>query len=701
MIRRKERLEKSYANWDGGGRDGAYDVFRSLPEPTYYELIKAEEETVASCVRLITNKVCDVELRLYTTGREEGRSLKNVSPLSKKRITAQRGISPLLRKHLNFDEVTNHSLLDLLAAPNEHHSYTDLVRIVQRCLEVTGNAFVFISFENGMPVGLYPLPVQNVRLLRSNKTGATLGYEFQYGTEKAEFSVDEIIHFVADQDLLDIYGLGISPLRMVWQKVQLGRKDTSYWEYILTNAGRPDVVITPKDDSQSFQRDQKERIVKDFVQAFRGGMAGYPLVIDGSMSITPLTYAPKDMASFELSRQLKTLIANAFGVPMTLLEMADSNRASATAGNISFTSHTIKPRVTSLVSKLNRCLVPYFGHDLFLAPDDFIPEDKEFALQEDTALFDRQSLTINELREKRGYDPLPGGDKVVTPQAPSFLALPTQAPETPTEAKAADDPPEEPETPAKLVDALKGIFARQAEATIEALKDFDLNNLKGKPVLTAAQKMVPHYEWKVRPEDDFLDLSHWTEEMARELNPVLEPLVTEAAQQMTTRLRLSPSIGKVVQPRAREACEKLTLQFCKATNTTTSLLLSDALQKLREELGDAIEAGEVRQQITKRVQSVFEDASAYRAERIAATESFRARNVATHIVATESGVVKKKYLIVASNGCEQCKAIARKGAIEVDTPFAKVNDGPYGEPQTPPIHVLCRCQTGYDVDSEG
>lgn len=713
-LRKKE--DKAYngaygdvwRNVSGGTPFGTYDVFNSQRNPSDPELIRAEEETVAACVRTIVHKMGSIEPLLFTTATEPSleRSLKSVGNVTRKWVIKNGRISRLIRKaKLHLDEVVDHDLLDLLHNPNPYHTYEDLVKIVGRYVEVTGNGFVWIQFDEvtKVPVALYPLPVTQVALKKDDKNH-TVGYEFRTPDgDPVHMSLDEVIHFTSDVDLTDIYGRGISPLRMVWQKVQLGRKDASYWEALFTNMGRPDIVISAKTDDVTLTPSQKERIIRDFVQAFRGGANGLPLFLDGPFDFKPLVYAPKDMASFELIRAIKQAISNQYGVPLTIFETPDSTYSSASAGYIFFIENTITPRVNSFFSKLNKHLTPYFGTNLFLCPEDYSPRDRAFELNEDTALFDRQALTVNEFREKRGYAPLPDGDKVGNPAGTPYGGI-NMALQTPIVEKAeatteeVEPVTEQPDDDQGLAAALKDIFKRQKEATLEAVQTLEFKSLHGKSVLTKADWQHPHYVWKAIPEDTIIDLREWDQEMKDILSPIIEAIAATSGEQTANKLKLTPTIGRVVQPKIRESAQALTLEFCKTTNETTSMILSDALHKLREEIGEGVHQGEVRQAIAKRVSDVFEHSEGIRAERIAATESLRARHDASLTVARESGIVKGKRVLPASNACKLCQGVARKGFVPLDQPLADFGNGPYDKPQTTPLHPFCRCGTVYEVE---
>lgn len=144
----------------------------------------------------------------------------------------------------------------------------------------------------------------------------------------------------------------------------------------------------------------------------------------------------------------------------------------------------------------------------------------------------------------------------------------------------------------------------------------------------------------------------------------------------------------------REQIYQLALAFCEETNATTSLALDDALFLLRDELAKSIvETGESGFYLRKRVESVFDQAETWRAERIARTEAIRAHHAAQLEAAHNSGVVIGWEWLVSSDACPLCHEIANKvGRVRLGENFAVIGDHPiYKHIPFPPAHPHCGC----------
>lgn len=224
--------------------------------------------------------------------------------------------------------------------------------------------------------------------------------------------------------------------------------------------------------------------------------------------------------------------------------------------------------------------------------------------------------------------------------------------------------------PMALTQALKGFFQRQAKAIMGGLK-----SMKAKAITL-----------------ENFNVDHWTREMLREMSPVVQSYYDYAAKQTLIRLGGNADLFRVVQPHLREGVEKASLLFCEETNKTTHLELTQALAKLKDELNEGLTQGDVKNEMMKRVQSVFQEAEVGRAFKIGVTEANRAQHAALELTAQKTGLASGKRWILSSDACEICKGIYSKNpVVKLGENFAVLNDGPYGAVPYPPAHVLCRC----------
>lgn len=135
-----------------------------------------------------------------------------------------------------------------------------------------------------------------------------------------------------------------------------------------------------------------------------------------------------------------------------------------------------------------------------------------------------------------------------------------------------------------------------------------------------------------------------------------------------------------------EAVDRLTFDFCDATNQTSKERLDAALAKLHEELAQGLEEGEVYARLTRRVAGIFADPT--RASAIAMTESSRALHAGQFLMAQESGIVKGKEWLASADACDLCSPLSGK-QVGLHEDFAVDGGGTYARIPYPPRHPHC------------
>lgn len=393
-----------------GSHRSTYDVWRTLPEPNTQELVDAYEDIVYACVSLIASKLATVPIRLYVKTARGERKPKCLT----------KGVDPqcwatLLKKGYGQDvqEVIEHPLLSLLNKCNPYHNKLDLIELTQIYQELTGNAFWLLEF-NGLriPQRLYLLPSQYVSPDR-NEAGMVTGWMFGQGSDERRYTPEEILHFKFANPA-DPYALGTSPLRAAWGRRQIGVKELSYLDNVLSNMGRPDGILALKEATSPFEA---ERLAKEWTQRFTRQGEGGVLITDGTMSYQQLNYAPRDLAELQLYQVIKTTVANCFHIPPDIFELGvNSNRSTRDAAIYSLAEDCIKPRLEKLVHRLNLELVPFFDERLFFCADPCVPEDKE-ATRADTDMLLRHGILLRD--EARLHYGLPSAEWAQEPLLPS------------------------------------------------------------------------------------------------------------------------------------------------------------------------------------------------------------------------------------------------------------------------------------------
>ena len=208
-----------WSNIGGGGQGGAYDSFGALAAPGPIDLIGAFSDTVYSCTTLISAALSEIDIRLVAETRAG-----QAAPKSGFRIGTKHIRKRFRTKALELHEIADHPALDLLYRPNPETSYADLIAVTQSYLDIVGRAFWLVTDDSlGMPARLDILPAEQIRTVWDEHTGKLVGYKYTStaDSEPVDFPPDRVIAF-RNSPHFDLSNReGISPLRAVWQKVQL------------------------------------------------------------------------------------------------------------------------------------------------------------------------------------------------------------------------------------------------------------------------------------------------------------------------------------------------------------------------------------------------------------------------------------------------------------------------------------------------
>jgi hypothetical protein len=202
---------------------------------------------------------------------------------------------------------------------------------------------------------------------------------------------------------------------------------------------------------------------------------------------------------------------------------------------------------------------------------------------------------------------------------------------------------------------------------------------------------------------DWNDFELGALKISERMTPLLRLTWDAAGSKFAPKVGLDPNAWKIVNPHTERMIEQAALDFCQSTNNTTSLELTEALEKTKAELkAGIVDKGESVEKLTKRVQKVFDGAEKWRARRIAQTETSRAVHAAQEQAAIASGVVTGWTWLLSSDACPICNTIARRcPAVRLGHAFAVIGDSPaYSQIRFPPAHPHCNCTVLEVLDTD-
>ena len=741
--------------------DVAYmDLWNRHQAPSADGLVNSYEGTAYACANLCAQGVASVPLRLYVqTGPGQPApkcARRKIGKAQREYLNRKPGIGRKLLEAQDIEEVTAHPIISLLDAVNSELDGFTLLELTQLYMEVVGSSYWLFEKQLGIVTAIWVLQSQFVTPVYRN--GEAVAYEYGSGAKKETFPAEDVLPFHLP-NLRNPYHEGWSPLRAAYESVHLQEQELAQAQSLMDNQARPDVVIVPKGEAGLLGDHEQERLQRRFRREFRRGRTSGVAVLSDQFEVKPLTFSPRELQSAVLHGITKENIANAFGVPMSLLQTKDVNRANAEAGHYQLAQNAILPRCRRLEQRLTQRFAALFDPRLVLAFDDPVPENRELRLTERTQAVSQGIISINEARADIGLDAITEGDVNLVPigrrplgeEPLEYPAPPRSGPEPeenalaifdimiryvcgecnksdaayaliergiaphtvanwlaprsiqPLPACCTDSNPgpyrkdwaghtgKQPghvrrlPTGVRLAKTLREVFAEQRR---EVLRDFKASM----PAMTKGPGRI------FLPGDagSFFDANAWAIRMQGRVTPIWGIYARTGIGESLRRLTAMRDNAHALDPYAlsvSEAIDAASLQFCQATNATTKLQLDRALDRLRQEIAEGIlGADHTLAALTQRVNEVFTQASAYRAERIARTESSRAIHLGQRISAEESGVVRGFRLLLSADACPVCRDIfAQAPEIPLHGKFAVMGEGAYADIWSPPLHPNCMC----------
>lgn len=398
------------------------------------ELLRQYSGWVYSCANIGASTIAALPLKLYAsrgTGEQKARCwAKGVTRAEDKRLRAKFAHKADISHADEIEEILDHPILDLLKNVNKVNNQFDLKEQTSMFLDLCGNALWYLKLNAmGQPEEVWVLQPNLITLKRDPEQGVT-GYLYgRSGREQIKLTPDEVIHFKYPNPQDAWWGLG--PVQAGIMAVERANAMDVYEHATMKNMGRPDVAVVYK--SGVLQEDERRDLEIAWNNAYAGpDKAGKVRVMDEQFELKELGWSPREMAFLQGRNWTLKEIAAMFPIPVALLDTEQISRAprSGMDGTAMFMGqYNTLPRARRIEEKLNERLCPLYDERLFLAFDNPVPEDVAMGLQSDTALLAAFTVTINEVRSRRGMEKVPWGEK---PWAPMGLQpLGTPAPQAP------------------------------------------------------------------------------------------------------------------------------------------------------------------------------------------------------------------------------------------------------------------------------
>jgi HK97 family phage portal protein len=564
----------------------------------------------------------------------------------------------------------NHKAITLLRRPNKFQTGVDLLYLVSSHIDAYGAAYIYpVKALNNEPTELWTLDPARVQVVRGE--GFIKGYVFTNPKgEKVPFAVDELFEIKRPHPF-DPYE-GVSTIEMAKLTIE-GDLNAQMWNRnFFKNGAIPSGVLTTESNLGDAEF---ERVKEQFHEKYEGKENAYKtLVLEGGLKYQQLALNQKDMDFLEQRKLHRDEILSIFQVPKTIVAVTDDvNRANAETSEYVFARRTVKPRLELIFEKFNVFYLPMFkgteGFDLKF--DDPVPADRQLALEEDKNLVNRV-LTINEVRAKRGYEPLEGGDELyLNLAAPTNLADTNTANSPKSVSKAVRT------TKARQLLAKRDRYLKDKEhefhLKLGAHWDFLIKDIESGKA-TKAQTGVEEVLASVIP-----SLNAWTQTTGEIVltfgDATLRKAVTDAGTIYSFPMNFS-----------LEHSGAISWLNKRSQDTATSMrdtLLNRSREVIARNLADNITSvSKIRQEVA----DTLKEEKDWRVDRVVRNELLEAYSEGSFRTYEASGVVTQVEWITADDErvCPICEPNNGKHA-GIGELFPSGDD-------RPPAHTQCRCQ---------
>lgn len=319
-------------------------------------------------------------------------------------LLARAALRRRLRRSVEFEEIPEHPLLDLLAEPNPALSGHDTWYVTQLCVDLVGVAYLAKErAASGEVVGLWPIPPGWV-VATPWSPGSGDMWQIRMNGQALELPPADVMRFSSPHPA-DPYKRAAGMGSVLSDELEADEYAAKTVKSFFLNRARPDLLIY-LDGVQREQRDQLEEEWRSKTQGFWRSFV--PFFTGRKVEIKELTTKFSDMELVSLRKAQRDIVVNVTGLPPEMLGIIESsNRATIQAADSIFGRWVLLPRLDGLVGTLQRALVPEFDERLILEVESPAGEDRELMLEAWKAF--PHSVTVDDWREFQGLEPLPAG----------------------------------------------------------------------------------------------------------------------------------------------------------------------------------------------------------------------------------------------------------------------------------------------------
>lgn len=325
--------------------------------------------------------------------------------------------------------VATHPLTALLRRPNPFMTWDLLAKWLVLSQQVYGEAYFWKQRNNGNKViGLWPIHPDHIKPWWPETPDNTVWIDhFRYAPngQPIPLPVEDVL-FLPENIDPDNPRRGRSKLRALFAEIFTDLECSAWLAALLRNGAGPSVILAPDPTAgEGIDDVQAEAIKQKFTSRFGGDNRGAPMVVNGPMQVTPVSFTPTEMNLEQLRVLPESRVCAVLGVPAIVanlyvgMEHATYNNTKGLREH--FAEQRMVPYWRMVANQLTLALLPDFDGD----PRDSVVFDltEVRALQEDLdARYKRMTgavgggwAMVNDARREVGLPEVPGGDLFYVP----------------------------------------------------------------------------------------------------------------------------------------------------------------------------------------------------------------------------------------------------------------------------------------------
>ena len=221
--------------------------------------------------------------------------------------------------------IDSHPVLDLLHDPSTMMDGYLFRQTITLDLILNGTFFVLLIGAGKLPTSLIRLHPEETTFVTDDVTGISGVKNTSYG-QTVQYPINKV-YFGRNASYTkgpkSLYGTGVvqplfEELRADYHAQQLCSQSSKQ--------GKPDVLISPTDPSDVWNKDIRQQIVDSYTQMAKNGGA---IALSGMAKIDMLNLTPRDMEFQAVRTFSRESISSAIGIPPTILGIPDSNYATS------------------------------------------------------------------------------------------------------------------------------------------------------------------------------------------------------------------------------------------------------------------------------------------------------------------------------------------------------------------------------------